>query len=477
MIDFTALLEYNGKSMTKKTRNILFLACLILFFLIAPGAVFYSQGYRIDFNPPEGGVKVAQTGALYSKIQPKSVQIYLNGKLTKKTDFLFGSAFLENLLPKEYNIEIKKQGFSSWKKTLEIKEKEVTEVKNIVLIPESPNFEILAKEVENFFFLPDGKKIILKENSEEGWALKILELKKNVKSHLIGEKEISIKGADLLGLKPFPDSRRILLEIGLKEDVKYYILEIDKTPAVITSLYFLSDIENLSFHPKDQEKLFALQNGELREVNLAKKEITSPLLRDIITFIISNDNIYYLDKSGFILKTDFSFSHKEKINETPFPLAVELPHQIDFFSPYFFLREEETLYFIKEDQKSFTKLSSLVKNFSVSPDGKKIVYFNNLEIWLFFLKDELGQPQKKAGDQLFLTRFSEEIKDCFWYTAHYLMFDTGEKIKIAEIDDRDKLNIVNLANFKKPKLFWNWSDKKLYLQTEKNLLSSKKLLP
>jgi len=83
--------------MTKKTRTILFLICLFLFLLIAPSAIFYSQGYRFDFDSK----KITQTGGLFLKVFPKSAEIYLDGKLKKKTDFFFGSILIENLLPKK----------------------------------------------------------------------------------------------------------------------------------------------------------------------------------------------------------------------------------------------------------------------------------------------------------------------------------------------------------------------------------------
>ena len=132
--------------MTKRTRTILFLICLFLFLLIAPLAIFYSQGYRFDFDSK----KITQTGGLFLKVFPKSAEIYLDGKLKKKTDFFFGSILIENLLPKKYKIEIKKEGYFTWEKNLEIREKEVTEAKNVILFPENSNFTILTKGVKKF---------------------------------------------------------------------------------------------------------------------------------------------------------------------------------------------------------------------------------------------------------------------------------------------------------------------------------------
>ena len=100
--------------MTKRTRTILFLICFLLFLLAAPSAILYSQGYRLDFE----NKKLTQTGGFFLKAEPKQVEIYIDGKLVKKTDFFFGSALIENLLPKRYKIEIKKEGYHPWEKKI-----------------------------------------------------------------------------------------------------------------------------------------------------------------------------------------------------------------------------------------------------------------------------------------------------------------------------------------------------------------------
>src|SRR4030042_5390440 len=104
--------------MTKKTRTILFLALLFIFILLAPSIIFYSFGYRFNFETKA----IVKTGAFYFKVLPKSAQIsivpldnkgnFIEEKRTlKKTDFFFGAALIENLLPKKYQVEITKDGF------------------------------------------------------------------------------------------------------------------------------------------------------------------------------------------------------------------------------------------------------------------------------------------------------------------------------------------------------------------------------
>ena len=418
--------------MTKKTRTILFLICLFLFFLIAPSVIFYSQGYRVDIDSK----KITQTGGLFLKVIPKQVEVFIDGKLKKKTDFFFGSALIENLLPKKYKIQIKKEGYYPWEKNLEIREKEVTEAKNIVLIPENPNFGILTEGIKDFWFSPDERKIILSEDYEQGWALKLYDLEKNVKSHLIEEKDIFPGGVDLLELEFSPDSKEISLEVGMKEQIKHFTLEIDKIPPVLT---------------ESEEPLPPFENA--------------------LTYKALGQDIYYLNNLGHL------FKNEEKLTEKPFPVKLETEYALEIFPGFVFLHEGQILYQFNPDSKSFEKFFEPIKDLKISPDHKKVVYFSDYEIWILFLKEISNQPQRKAGDKLFLIRLSEQIKDCFWLNSDYLIFNAANKIKIAEIDDRDRINVVDVAEVENPKIFWNKNDKKLYILSNGNLSQSGKLLP
>jgi len=494
--------------MTERTRTILFLICFALFVLTAPTIIFYSQGYRIDLNPPPGGKTITQTGGLFLKTEPKQVEIYLDGKLKKKTDFFFGSALIENLLPRKYKIEIKKEGYEPWEKNLEVKEKEVIEVKNIVLIPENPNFSILTEGIKEFWFSPDGKKIILKENppagGENGWALKLYDLERNVKSHLIDDKDVYPKGCDLLSLEFSKDSKEIYLNIGLQPTLH--------PPA--------------SGSPKEQEKNFVLGLDKVPPV-LTERKIT-PQTEDIVTSQVFNGENYYLDNSGHLFKSsskakngderkfiDYPSAAKgedegeafidygEKLTEKSFPVKAETEYKLNIFPddthppPYIFLRENKTLYLFSPNSKSFEKFFENASFLKISPDLKKLLLLSDYEIWILFLKEIVSQPQRKAGEQLFLVRLSEKIGDCFWLNSDYLIFNAANKIKIAEIDDRDKINIVDIAEvdelpfisthrplseeearvFENPEIFWNQFDKKLYILSGENLSQSGKLLP
>jgi len=487
--------------MTKRNRNILFFFLFILFFILTPIIILYSLGYRIDFRTK----KIVQPGILFLKVWPKNVEIYLNKKLEKKTDIFFGTALIKDLTPKKYEVEIKKDNFQTWKKELEIKKGLATEAKNILLVPQKINFTSLGKNTEDFFLSPDGKILITKEltnnddnsknESNNDWSLKIFELNKNIKSHLFEKKQISKEEFEISFLKFSPDNKKILLKTkiflkdknkSLSNDAKkdssyaYYIIDIEKTPFSINRLNIKNyNIEDIYFNPQNYQEIFFLNENKLYKIDILKNLSLELLLDDIISFSVDNDNVYYLDKNGFIFKTNGSLSFKDKLNTSNLLIKNETNYKIIALNSHIFVKENNLLYKINETGE-LEKIFEPINNLKFSYDLKKAVFFNNYEAWVIFLQDIFEQPFRKANEKIFIARFSENIDDIFWLTNHYLIFNFKNAIKIAEIDNRDKINIFDTNipnNFEISKTIWNSYNKTLLILLSKELYQSEKLTP
>ena len=426
--------------MTKKTRRNLFFICLILFLLIAPSLILYSQGYRFDFETK----RISQTGGLFIKAVPKQAEIYLNDEPEKKTDFFFGSTLVENLLPKKYKIEVKKEGYTPWYKTLQVKEREVAEAKNIILFKENLDIETLATRIKSFWLSPDQKKIVLleegkpssppslspnessvKEGQETDWSLKLYEPDKKVKSHLMEKGDIYLKDPDLLNLEFSEDSKEVFLEIGVQERIEYFSIDLKESPPT-----------------------------------LARVEPPTPGPENALTYTGDDDNLYYLTIFGYL------FKNQDKLTPERFPIKPETSYTLKVLDGRIFLQEKETLFVFNPDSASFEKIFEPVKDFKLSPDSKKLLIFSDYEIWVLFLEDEL--PEKKAGDKVFLVRLSGKIGNCFWIDSHYLVFTSGNRIKISEIDERNRVNTVEAKETKNPEILWSENNKRLYILSEGN---------
>jgi len=133
--------------MSKQIRFIIFAVCAILFFTITPYIIGYSLGYRIDFEQK----KIAATGGIYLRAWPSPADVYIDSKLINKTSVITNSAFMQNLLPKNHVVLIKKDGYFDYQKTLTVKGKEVTKLEHILLVKKDINFEALADKTQSPF--------------------------------------------------------------------------------------------------------------------------------------------------------------------------------------------------------------------------------------------------------------------------------------------------------------------------------------
>lgn len=380
-------------NMTKRTRLISFIIIMLLFLIAAPSICLYMQGYRLDFRAK----KLTQTGGFYFKIMPRGSQISLGDKPPSKTDFLFGTKLIEDVLPGKYNLRIEKAGYWSWQKSLEIKEKQVTEIKNVVLIPENISFTMLAKNMADFWF-SEGK-VVFRDKTKKGDILQSLD----------------------------PQTGTIA-----------------------------------AFSPKAEPA--------------AKKEV--PLLppKQAVFYQKLGQDIYYLDPTGYLYKATAGLEEKMRLNETPIAVLPKAQYDLNVFYGFTFLRENKTLFLFNPETKTFEKFFEPVNDLKLSPDGQKLVYFSDSEIWVLFLRERYDQPQKKAGDKVFVVRLSDKLAGVEWLNASYLIYAAPNRIKITEIDDRDRLNVVTISSFDASKILFNQDDKKLYLLADDILYASDKII-
>lgn len=460
--------------MTKKRRTLLFLACLFSFLVIAPIIVLYSQGYRLDLK----NQTITKTGAFYVKALPKSSDVLINGKLRAKTDFFFGSNLIENLVPGAYLMEIKKEGYIPWQKTLKIKAMMTTEAKNVILFPQNLNFQTKTGNVEKIFPAPSNRKMILEKKDSQGWYLTSFDLRNNLEEVLALEKDFNKKKlvSSLLDLILSADSRKAIVKIALGETEKFFLIDTENTTSPIP-LDPLGSFEKISFHDNDSAKFFILKNGILYSGDFSTLK-TIKLAEKIIDFNSNGDRLYFLDNAGFIFRIDdLANLSGQKLSETPFAIALEVPYELKILGQNVFLKQENKLFWFDEKIKEFTEIARDASGFIISQDNGKLAYFNNAEISVYFFKEKIEQIEERSDQNILLARFSEKIGQAFWLNNDYLIFTVGNKLKTVEIDNRDQPNIANLAEFNSPQIYFNKDDKKASVLTESNFLLSSVLLP
>ncbi|MEK7495508.1 MAG: PEGA domain-containing protein [Patescibacteria group bacterium] len=123
-----------------------------LFFVVVLASVIaYARGYRFDIEKR----LVKSTGIISATSNPKAAKIFINGELKGVTDTNL------TLPPENYLVEIKKEGYTSWSKKINLKGELVVNV-DPVLFPVNPSLSPLTNlGIIKAVASDDGDKIVL----------------------------------------------------------------------------------------------------------------------------------------------------------------------------------------------------------------------------------------------------------------------------------------------------------------------------
>lgn len=208
-------------------------------FVIILGTAIAIQYAKGNFRLTDQGF-IQGTGLLSANSFPTAAEVLIDGKLITATD---DTMYLE---PGEYEIEIVKDGYNSWIKTIRI-EKELVVQTNATLFPKAPSLTTLTfNGALNLSPSPDGQKIIYyghSNTSERKNGLYLLELTNNAFNFQKEPRQISDDSLniDLETAKIIwaPDSSEVILV----SDNREVLLDINK-------LNVLDSLSDISFRKK-----------------------------------------------------------------------------------------------------------------------------------------------------------------------------------------------------------------------------------
>jgi len=122
------------KIVINTTKNILpKIIILGLFLVLLTGVIAYARGYR--FNLQEG--TMTSTGIISINSTPRGAQVFINDELKGATDTNITLPF------GQYDVEVRKEGYTSWSKTIALKGEVVVSL-NAVLFSKNPSLTPLT---------------------------------------------------------------------------------------------------------------------------------------------------------------------------------------------------------------------------------------------------------------------------------------------------------------------------------------------
>lgn len=243
---------------------------IILFLVIATIIVIiYGKGYTLDFS--KGKPELSGTGLLVATSNPDGAQVIINGHLTTATNNTI------NLPPDVYTVEIKKEGYFSWKKTLKV-QKEVVTKADALLLPTAPKLESITDlGVNNPVIDPSGTKIAFTVASQSAKNNGVYILNMNSAAPILtiqsSATQLADDTSDLFSqaqLQWSPDGQSILATINKNGLITNYLLTtggINPTPQDVTTTL---------------TNLLATWQKEIQTTETSQLASLRPTLRDII---------------------------------------------------------------------------------------------------------------------------------------------------------------------------------------------------
>lgn len=132
-----------------KIRVFVFLSTLVVVGLIGLFVSYYARGYRLNLQT----LRFVPNGILVLKSEPDGASVYINGELKTATNATI------SLSPGTYDVEIKKDGFTSWYKRLTI-EKEIVTTATASLFKNAPSLSpVTFSGAKNPVVSPSGTKV------------------------------------------------------------------------------------------------------------------------------------------------------------------------------------------------------------------------------------------------------------------------------------------------------------------------------
>lgn len=398
--------------MNPSIRKFLFYSFVILFLISGTSIVFYSLGWRLDFNPPSNGFKIVKVGAISVKTAPQGVAIKINEQpFDDKSGFIQTFTLIPNLLPKTYKIKIEKSGYFPYVKIVKVEPSMVSKLSKIRLIPENLKPEFIASvKGTSFADFGDGKFLLQRENSYYLYDLKDFKSVFNVTAAYQNKStaQSEIKRATFV---PF-NSKQLIIDNGY--DIKIMDMQ-SLTIETIVKKPNIWTVKNSNVYFLKSSEIGAAKNLTLYSYNLIFKNLSA---LTALPKTISNHNFIEIKSS---------------------PLNDKIA----------FLDSNGGLYLFNQNSNDIEEIAHSVKFFVFSPDDKKIAFLDNDgKIGINFLEESDADLIKKAGD---VSRFDlenkEAIKSLNWYADSYHLFvNFADEVKFMEIDDRSALNVYPIIN-------------------------------
>lgn len=243
----------------------------IIFLAVLGSIILYARGYRLDFKQKS----VTPTGIFAITSNPKAVKIYISDLLRAATDSNI------TLPPGQYKIELKKEGYTSWTKTLILKGEWVVSV-DATLFPINPSLSPLTNTgiVKTIPVDQSEKVIIFTLNNNPLTDGIYLFDKANGLISFTSPLKLIILRKDLAEIS---DEEYTNPGVNFSPDYKQAIFDFEKINFPRTTISYLFSLDSINFNPYDiSSSKLTLLEAWAREKNRMNDKILETYPKELV---------------------------------------------------------------------------------------------------------------------------------------------------------------------------------------------------
>ncbi|KKW28723.1 MAG: hypothetical protein UY71_C0012G0002 [Parcubacteria group bacterium GW2011_GWB1_52_7] len=455
--------------MQKQTRRALFYFLVLLFSAATPFIILYALGYIPDI----ASWRFTPTGGLFVKTNEPGITVSINGRVERETNFLTRGALVTNLPAGMISVEVTKEGFLPWRKSVEIERQVVQEFPFILLVPESMKPLIIAgtttasntASVPRALIPDPGNKYLLWV-TESGKITTLSVIDKASGKDL--RNSISLKGDERYETAVWsPDGTAFFIVAAAKNGKRWYLasaaggeserlfdptktlsLTASATSTAPTLLRLrLEDIKDVAWDPSatggfllhDGEKLYRWDRREL---------FARPVADSVAAFAVFPDEVLFINRSGFFGRADLDGSNAETLDRPGFFINDDRAPQITKNKNGVIVVSDSSggIYTGKREAMKLAPVAGNISRVKFSPNKDLIGYTENGKLMVRFLEDEKRQPFRPQDSSHRILDAIVPINDFVWFdreSAH-IVFTTKNGVFIAETDNRFDANATTL---------------------------------
>lgn len=474
------MVEHTTMTGLHRLHNVLFWILLAGFLVTTSTVLFFTFGYRFSF---ERGIFV-YTGSVTIKSNPRDVRILVDGESVpeNRVSTVNRSLHVTGLRPGNHLMRIEADGFVPWEKRVTVRSGVSVEFWNIVLPRETyDRTTLLGGNLSRIFPAPFERRFAITTETDGETRVLVMEKSSGDIREVFSDPDRVCDPDSRENIEWSHDGKRLLVPLRERDGNGRTLAVVDLetgTSVLFDGLSALPEPRNARWDPANIGSFLALSGDTLFRVDPDAEnpdDAVTTLDGRVRTYDLSGREIYFL-RHGEDSVFHADLGRRETAPES---VPTPIPGISEFRNPKLAVYDEKRIavydidgsgYFLNDDGGVAPRVISLgsgIRGAQFSDDGKKFLFFTGNEISVVFTRDWEEQPYRESGDIVQVARFSADVSHPQWTEDYeHVLFAARDGIKLAELDRRDRRNIVTVIPFTDEtttQLLSDFGDDRIYL--------------